>query len=258
VIAGEPGSDAKATPPAADPAVSQTDFKAFASSVLDTLQSMQGGFNALASARHAGQDTPPAEPAIEDVTDDEVAKAVEDGDARRVAQLIRKAATAASERSTRALKKSAVEPLQTYGVSAIASLATRAAKADMPHYDRFKKEIDDAIAKLPLEARLNPDSIAYCHHVIVGLHAKELVTEAEEGAVRKLRESGQLAQTPTGTTGRTQDAATKVPTVAELLGDEVAASFTALGKDPDHVARKLGYPGGWAEYAKKFQEGGAQ
>jgi len=240
--------------------VSQEDFKAFAGNIVDTLKTMQGGFNALAANAQAGNQTQgPVEAPIDDASDDEIQAAIEAGDGKRAAALSRKAARAEAERMRRQMQRESIDPLLLHGMGSVAQLAWRAAKSEMPYYDKYKPEVDAMIAsRLRPEDKLNPDNIVTAYNLVVAKHLPEIEAAAAEKAIRQFRESGGVPRG--GATGR-ENAAPAIPGVADALGGErgrlAEESMAALGRDKDDFARKLGYRGGWAEYYEKRIRGNA-
>lgn len=235
--------------------VTQEEFKTFAGGVVDTLKSLQGSFSALAANANAGNATQvPVEAPIDDASDDEIQAAIEAGDGKTATRLVSKRAKAEAERMRRQMQRESIDPLLLHGMGSVAQLAWRAAKSEMPYYDKYKGEVDQMIAaRLRPEDKLNPDNIVTAYNLVVAKHLPEIEREAAEKAIRQFRESGGVPRG--GATGR-EAGAQQTPTVADAIGGErgraAEEAMRAVGRDPDAFARKLGYRGGWAEYSKLF------
>lgn len=128
---------------------------------------------------------------IEDVTDEDLDNAIAAGPGS--AAKIRKAIKAEAER----LARSRIDPLAATGGTALRNLALRAARADMPYYDRFKSEIDNAVKNLPPDKAADPDVIVDVHDYLVGKNSKAIMAE-ERQAWEKERDKPKPTQVSSG------------------------------------------------------------
>jgi hypothetical protein len=177
------------------------------------------------------------------------------GAAARIRSMIDKAVNDTAQR----LIKEHIEPLQNYGVSTIGELSRRITVGSMPHYPRYKKEIDERLAALTPEVRANPAVIEMVYNSIVGVHATELAREAAEAAVRQAQEAATKPASGTPGSGASpaqRPTETEVPDVARIGGE---AGLDALahkgrgGQDADSFAQSMGYKS-WADYMKMHEE----
>src|SRR3990172_4249311 len=192
----EPGDDltdaapapAAASPQAPPPSIPAEDIKALRETV-------QGLADAVATLRQSFQAMQPGqapEPILPDLADEEIETAIAEG---KGAQAIRRAVEARIQRAVREHVTPLQQQVQGRGMPAIAALAIEAVRPQLKHYDRYKKKIDEALAAVEAEHRMNPQTIRAAHDIVVGRHLQEIVTEEVEKAVRGKREN------PTGTPG---------------------------------------------------------
>ena len=238
---GGPGGD---TPPAA-PAptfVPSDEFKLFQQTVNGTLGSITETLGYLRAAAERGPSSPaPAVPAGTPISAVQFAEAVQNGDA---------AVIDAYHRQMRDNWESElVTPLRNTGLGAIADLTRDTTVSRLPYYTRFKKDIDAYVNSLPPQMRLSPAVYKTAHDAVVGANAETLLTEAREAAIRQAADPTPDSARGGARPGR-MSGADKVPSVAELMGADAEAALAAKGQTPDDYAKKLGYAGGWAEYAK--------
>lgn len=143
-------------------------------------------------------------PTIEDVTDEEYENAIAGHitDKRQAAAVVSKRQAAAIMRATQGLQQK-IDQLQTVGMQAISGL-TAQGLASRPHYKEYKKEIDQMIATLPPEARVNAEALDGVYKLVIGGHIDEIMSKERETALRQA-----AAPTQTGTpAGRTEGAKT--------------------------------------------------
>lgn len=152
------------------------------------------------------------------------------------------------------VKKEHIEPFQNVGMDILGRQAKQLAilGGEMPHYNRFKKEIDAAIQNLPPGQRISSEVYKGIHDLIVGQNFAVLERERAEAAVRAVREKADT--TVPGNVGGRQDNKNtdpnKVPSAVELYGEEAAAALGMLGKGgktQDGFAQSMGYKD-WADY----------
>lgn len=152
------------------------------------------------------------------------------------------------------VKKEHIEPFQNVGMDILGKQAKQLAilSGEMPHYNRFKKEIDSAIQNLPPGQRISSEVYKGIHDLIVGQNFTVLERERQEAAIRTAREKADTTL-PGSTSGRQAPQNTdpnKVPSAVELYGEDAAAALGMLGKGgktQDVFAQSLGYKD-WADY----------
>jgi len=210
-------------------------------------ETVQGLADAVATLRQSFQAMQPGqapEPILPDLADEEIETAIAEG---KGAQAIRRAVEARIQRAVREHVTPLQQQVQGTGMAAIAALAIEAVRPQLKHYDRYKKEIDEALAAVGAEHRMNPQTIRAAHDIVVGRHLQEIVTEEVEKAVRGKREN------PTGTPGTTaagrHQTETKVPSALELFGKDAGQAVRDKGGE-DTYAKRLGYES-WADYLTK-------
>jgi hypothetical protein len=207
------------------------------------LESLNGMLGQVVG-RGAPQQQIPA-PVIEDVSDEEIETAV--GEGKGLAPRVRKMLNAFEAR----LVQNYINPLKETGLGAVAGLSQEVAKGQMPHYGRFKQEIDQYVTGLPAEARLNPQVYVVAHNAVVGAHMSELLEEERQKTIRQANQT--TAQEPTASVKTPSKDAQKAPSAADLGGDDAAAALQVIGKDEDAFAKRLGYKD-WQDYMAKTEE----
>ena len=216
--------------------------------VKQAMESFTASMNAIATSRQAPVGGAPAVQDDPDPTEQEIAAEIRDeGTSKKLAKLI-------DNRSKRLIKEH-IDPMRNTGLSALATQAKHIAKltGGMPHYQKFQKEIDAYIGRLPLDMQANPDVYTQAHNLIVGGHLDEIVNERVEQAKRGGRDRAGT-DLPGTSTGRVPSGeGDHVPTVEELFGKEQAAALSAVGRTPDEFAKSLGHKD-WKTYAKFVQE----
>ena len=118
------------------------------------------------------------------VTVEDIDRAIDEGDTKRVNALQLKYNTETIQEQMAGVSTQ-IQSLQHQGVSMIANVVKDQISAKLPHYERFKKEIDEFLDKAPMESRTSPEMHKWAHDAVVGRHAEELMKEAAESAVRK-------------------------------------------------------------------------
>jgi hypothetical protein len=209
------------------------------SSQLDAVTNML----AMVSKQNGNGVVAPA--AIQEVTDEELEQALASG--MGAGQTVKKLMAAMEER----LLRTHINPLRDQGMGAIAGLTAQAAQGEMPHYKRYKKEIDEYVGHLQPELRLNPQAYILAHNAVVGGHMEELMQE--DRAVRA-RQAAQGGDSSPGVSGvRKTEKGEKVPSAVDLGGEEASSALQMIGQDEDGFAKKLGYKN-WAAYMKETEQ----
>ena len=244
-VPDQPAAAPPPTPPQA--AIASEDVKGLreaVSGLTDMVATLRQGYEMLA---RGGAQQAPILPA--DVDDAAIDEAIAEG---KAAPLVRKMVEA---RVARAVQEHIVplrDQVQGTGMRAIADLAIEAVRPQLKYYDRYKKEIDTALAQVDPQFRMNPATIRAAHDIVVGQHISDLTNEEVEKAVRSARENP--TGTPAPAAGRKQPVGVTVPTAGELWGKETADAVAGKGGE-DSFARSFGYEN-WAEYLKKTNVGG--
>lgn len=142
-----------------------------------------------------------------------------------------------------------VDPIQNIGFSTMESLTKEIVKPKMPHYNKYPKEVDDAIAKLPTHLRLHPEAQLFAYKAVIGSHVDEIVTEAKEAALRASSSDDGGTQPGAGS-GRANAGAgsAKTPDAAALFGPEAADALRAKGVSQEDHAKRLGFKS-WDDFA---------
>lgn len=205
-----------------------------------TQEAISASLAALAAARTApiGQSTIVD---IVDPTDEEIAEDLRTGGVTKIKKLVHNAVDR--------VRKTEIEPFRLNGLQLLATQAQKIARMSnkMPHYDRYKKEIDGMLKELPVEARANPDVYQNAYNMVVGGKVDELVAEATALASRSARDKSGT-DVPGSTVTRLENG-DKVPTPDELFGIGSEAALEAQGKTPNEFAKRMGHED-WPAYAK--------
>lgn len=131
------------------------------------------------------------------------------------------------------------------GRDAISRLTAQTVRSKLPHYDRFKEEIERTVSTLPEEARMNPESWTSVHDYVVGKNASKLIEEAKEEAVRASRGKPNLPGSNRG-----GSSLPNIPELADALGVDAAKAIELRGLTPDDWAKKMRFKS-WADYYEK-------
>lgn len=220
------------------------EFKQFQATITGQFNQFQDNFNAILAQLGSRKNDAPADPIIEDVTEEELEQVLNDG---KGAGKIIKAMDAKIKKMEGAFNKR-VQELESVGLNAISELSRDTAAGDMPYYSKYKKEIDTYVATLPAHLRVSKQVYVVAHNAVVGQHLPEIMKDEREKILREAS-NPEDASLPTGINGRDKNkAADEIPTVEDLLGKDAANALTSLGRTPDQQAQKLGYKD-WATYA---------
>lgn len=178
-------------------------------------------------------------------TDQEVLDEIQSGGLSKLKQVVNGA--------VEKVKKEHIDPFQNVGMDILGKQAKQLAilGGEMPHYGRFKKEIDAAIQNLPPGQRISSEVYKGIHDLIVGQNFTVLERERQEAAVRAAREKDDTS-VPSNAGGRQDKGAdpNKIPSAVELYGEDAAAALGMLGKGgktQDGFAQSMGYKD-WSDY----------
>lgn len=205
---------------------------------------VQGGGNA------------PVATARPDLSDEVIDQAIlaGPGAAQRIRALVDARVNEAAERVVR----EHINPLRDFGTNTLGEITRRVVSGGMPHYARFRKEIDAQMAALSPEVRANPAVQEMIYNAVVGQHSDVLSREAAEAAVRQAQEATTApASTPgTGAGPGAKREAPEVPSAEDLGGRDALDALQLKGRggmNQDELARSMGYES-WAHYQKQYQE----
>src|SRR6267143_5638899 len=145
------GGEAKKDPPAPS-FVPTDDFKVFQQSVLDGMKSLTESVQALAASRVAG-DPNASRPPERVITPEEYESAIsrvaagqtQDGDSKTMSEYVKQLSRQGEAR---------VAQLEAAGANSIDAMSAAMAETTLPHYKRFKKEIDGQMANFPAVVRM--------------------------------------------------------------------------------------------------------
>ena len=234
------------TPP---PQPAYVTMEQFTTMMTQMQESFQQGLHQM-SQQFAGAVSRPA-PAHDEPepTDDEIDAAAVEG--KGVGAAVKRATRAAMRRLERQTAQQ-VDDIRGVGLPAIGEIAIETAKQRWEHYDRYKKEIDGALAQLSPEQRAFPNLLNRVYDMVVGSHHKELVAEEREKTIREQRDTDSAP--PRGTKNATADD----PTPEKVFSSEDLGNLRLHGKDIDTIAKKLGktreqYLEGIARYNARSQ-----
>lgn len=223
------------------------EFKTFQATISDTLGTIRESLQALNSSRV--HEAPRHDlPAIEDVADEDIEAALAEG---KGAKVFRKAIEAAVKRLD-AKYDARHASLEATAGSSLSNMAARMAKPLMKYYDKpyIKKEVDQYIARLKPEEKLNPENFVVVYNAVAGAHMEEIIADEREAALRAA--ANKSAPVPGGANGRSNSSPTD-PTVEETFGVEAARELRNRGRNLDRIAQAFGFKDG-KEYMKAVQE----
>lgn len=245
-------SSAPDTPaaPAAPSFVPVDEFKQWQATIMGTMDTLNAGLQAINASLAQRRDDRPA-PSGPVISEDDYAKALVEGDTKTISAYVRQEKARSAE-ALETFKRDNIDSLRTQGLTSIANLTAEVSGSKLPYFKRFEKEIRQKVAGLPPEQQANPQVWEIAHDAVVGSHAKTLLSEQKEEILRSASKPG--SQEPGDGAGRMKDDKNRVPTVKELLGDDAVSALDSRGLTPDEWSKRLGYKGGWAEYAKLIKE----
>src|SRR5438132_2675718 len=180
--------------------VTRAEFDSLRGLIETSQASLNESLRALAANRAAGNAPSPVvtEQPIEDVSDEEIQRAQEEG--RPIGPLMRKAAAAAAERARRSMAAE-VAPVRATGEKSLTAIAKRLARQDMPFYEDVKAELDPVLATLPPASQADPDQLVAAYDYVSGLIRRtqperwQKIEERERA--KALRQAGGTAGTQT-------------------------------------------------------------
>src|SRR5262245_23873561 len=191
----------------------------------------------------------PQEPPIEDISDDEYAQALLQGDAGKIS----KRTNAQIERARRGIQQqfdqrfSALEQQGMAVLGQVQSEVGQSALSSLPYYQLFRSDIDSALRQLPVHQR-TPEMRAHIYHATVGANLDKVRAHDAAEATRITREREALDPPGRGSRGDPG------PTPESTFGDKLLApGATWMGGGPLWGKRT---PDGWAQNYYKVQNMG--
>lgn len=191
------------------------------------------------------------------VSDEEIDQAIlaGPGAAQRIRALVDARVNEAADRMVR----EHIAPLREFGTQTIGEITRRVVAGGMPHYNRFKKEIDAQMAALSPEVRANPAVQEMIYNSVVGQHSDVLSREAAEAAVRQAQEAAN--QPPASAPGTAAGPGAKregdeLPSAVDVGGQDAVEALALKGRggmNQDELARSMGYES-WAAYQKQYKD----
>ena len=244
-----PEGEAQPSPPAFVPA---EEFRSFQqtmqgsmSALTEALTSMRATMDMTAQQSRRREEEPRSAPEAT-VSRAQYVEAIQQGDVALVERY---------EAQQEAKIAARISQLEATGMNQFSQLNKRTETGGLEYYQRFQKEIDAMVESLPPQVRMQPGCYAYAHNAVVGQHAKELIAEAQEAALRKPT----VAERPESLTGRGRSGreagkdATAVPSAYDLGGEAAEQALQMRGMTQDDQARKMGYAD-WKDYMTKVAE----
>jgi hypothetical protein len=180
------------------------------------------------------QPTTPQVQLPDEVPDEAIFEAAEDGDFKKMLALQKQ-----QRERQNAIHQAELQQLRSEGLSEINKIGGRIVQEKLPDYAKYKDEIDDVLRQVAPEQRGNMEFVEHAYNMVRGRHVEDIVAEKVEEELRKRN----LASTPDlGTeTGRTVKGGNKLPTTEEQYGIEAVSALEQIGKDEAALAKQLGY-----------------
>ncbi|WP_413935953.1 hypothetical protein [Nitrospira sp. BLG_1] len=221
------------------PPVSREEFTALQTGMQQAFEGINASLQALAAARNTQVGAPhttPAEPSLEDI-----AAEFEQGNTK--AGLAKVVGLIGSREEKWKQTLQATQDSNTRSLAAMArEMAMGSRKADgtprMKHYEKYKKEIEAALANAHPDDLKNPNAYFAAYSFIVGQHMDEIEEEARRGAVRGDRDRDTGGST--GQTSRTTVIKDDTQT-ANGLSQEELTILESMGRTPEQYAKSWGY-----------------
>lgn len=252
----ESGGGGESKPPQFVPAEEFKQFQATMTGFMDTMKSTMEGFAAIAANR---RDDTPAPPAKEEITAETYADAIADPGAEGARKVIAQYEREREARLGRRMEERVAGMEQT-GIGALTTISREQMKlardpkggALYPHFARFEKQIEDRVKTLHPSLRAQPEAWLQVYKNVVGENIGILLDEERERVLRTPDTKGS-GEPPAAAAGRDKGAKEGPPSVRDVGGEEAEKALTAAGKDPDGMARRMGYKS-WEDYVTKNKD----
>jgi len=193
--------------------VSRDDFTRFLDR-FETLHDNVSSFFARQNVPSHAAPVAPTVPSIDDVSDDEFEKAVNEG-GPGAATVVRKRMKAEAARASQSLAQE-LNTIKSHGLSSIAHL-TRSQLQAKPLYARYKKEVDQALDALDPVLQTNPQVLDSVYAMVIGQHAEEIAQEKVQEALRNVPVP---TEEPTSKTRYVSKKGEKIPTPEDVWGKD--------------------------------------
>lgn len=140
-------------------------------------------------AQFVNPQRPQAEaPVVPEVSEEDIEKALEEGEPKKAAKLLAKWQQAQLSRLEQRFTSHLGEATRLVA-DRLGKLASRTAR-ELPYYEKFGREIDDIIKERGLDAT-DPDVLATVHDLVAARHMKEIIQEEVEKARRAALDEGE-------------------------------------------------------------------
>jgi len=192
------------------------------------------------------QSTPAPTPARleQEMSDEELSNGMLEGKPAAIRSVIR------SELSR--FEREKLAPMREAGVASISQISQTIASKDLKYYKRYEKEINQYLSTVNPELRMQPQMIQLAYKAVLGDHIDEIENEVREQTIRS--RAADNSQDTAGATRAIRKQGT-MPTAQEEFGDSAHAALKQVGRDEDHMARRMGYAS-WADYREKTKKYG--
>lgn len=207
-------------------------------------QTFQASLQAIASARNNDPLINPTTP-VALPSDAEILEEINSGGISKLKQVIHGAVDR--------VRREELAPFQENGMRVLSEQAKQLAvlSGQLPHYTRFKKEIDSAIERLPLNQRTSAEVYKGLHDLVVGQNFAVLAKEQQEAAIRSARNTDDTSLPGTqGGRQTTKVDPNAIPTFEAVYGNDGLVALSNLGRGgrtPDGFAQSMGYKD-WPTY----------
>lgn len=208
-------------------------------------QTFQASLQAIASARQ-DQFVPQNVTPIALPTDNEIIEEIQSGGVTKLRKVI--------EGAVDRVRREEVAPFQETGMRILGEQSKQLAilSGAMPHYNRFKKEIDTAIQQLPPAQRTSAEVYKGLHDLVVGQNFAVLAREQQEAAIRAARDQDNtsLPGTQGGRQVQQKTDPNAIPSFESIYGNDGVLALSNLGRGgrtADGFAQSMGYKD-WGTY----------
>lgn len=219
----------------------------------DELKSMKDS-----SSQVSNESPPPELPPLEDITAEQINKALEAGE--DVGSLIKKSAQIEAERLRREQMQE-MNNIRSIGISTMEELSNNVTSAQMPHVKSglLAKEYETYLKQLPAEARMHPKVRMEAYYRVVGANEEKVKESMLEEIHRNKTDDGgnDISDPNRSSHNKSQDAP---PSVYDVGGPGAVAAMNAIGLSDDEngrnrFAEKMGHKN-WGDYVKFAEEAG--
>ena len=207
--------------------------------------------NASGSVRREVVQPVRQEQTIADVREEDILEAISAGDSAKAATLMRQ-----QRRADEQKRNNEIARITSAGGAAFGSVSRMSADK-LPYYTgKYKKLIDDKIAQFQENnpgVMITPEHYKAAHDIIVGENITDIQAADREEAIRKSREPDP-ALIPDGGRGGIETHEQEPENLEQILGGDWKKEFRVKqravgGRSDDEELKKLGYRGGFVEFA---------